>query len=209
MGVETTYGLYGGSSSTLRVSEFEDATVRPEDIVEEKSWREYGALAPAAKSLKRTPEDRAAAVLYDFAAVQHAVRVLQHAVHLAAEGHDASGAVLELAPAAVASVLNAHLSLRRLALSPAFRGNTVPISDTAGRVLLGLDPELLELLTTTETAAKVIARCFQRATGDSLPLPSHLRHALGRILAAKGFIAAPKLPTQAEAKESAEANAGG
>lgn len=48
MGRETTYGIYGGSHSTLRPMEFEDATVRPEDIVEERSWREYGIAAPLA-----------------------------------------------------------------------------------------------------------------------------------------------------------------
>lgn len=209
MGVETTYGLYGGSQSTLRQAELEDAAVRPEDIVEERSWREYGLLAPLAKALRRTPAERGAAVLYDYAAVKHSVRVMQHAVELAADGADTSGAVMELAPAAISSILNAHLSLRRLALSPAFRGNTVPITDRAGRVLLGLDAELLDLLHTTEDAALAIARAFRETTGQSLPLPSHLRHALGRLVGAKGFVPALPLPTQKQAKAAADAQAGG
>lgn len=120
-------------------------------------------------------------------------------VELAADGIDASDSVLELAPAALASILNAHVSLRRFALSPAFRGNTVPITDTAAAVLVGLDPEVLELLHVTEAAAKRISAAFARVTGHTLLLPEHLKHALKRIMGSSGYVKAVRLPSQAEA----------
>ncbi|KAA0147629.1 hypothetical protein FNF31_07097 [Cafeteria roenbergensis] len=146
--------------------------------------RGHGLAASAAAALaaRRSVDDEVEAVLWDSTAFIASCDAL--AALAAADASGEAGArrvVRTAAPALLTCLLEAHISLRRMCLSPWFRASGAPVSDTQGYALLLARETPLRMLQASHSAVFALARAFAPDLAE-LPLRWRHRDALQRML---------------------------
>jgi hypothetical protein len=197
---EDSESLWGGVHVSLLGSADADAVLRSDVERGEKPFRVravhccgvrhavcawWGALCGAFGLVwpgfcERTPAAEASAVLWDAAAVENALFALTAIVrHGLVE--DTADMLRPLVPVIVSSVTHLHWAVRRFALSPAFRGDSLPIANDEARALLVLRRDALRLVQVSQWAAVDLVDAISPADVDALPLLPPIRAVLVRL----------------------------